>query len=81
MSAYPGPTDLIVAAGGWVAPSEATWDLVDPLRVDRWPAGLLPEDIEWLAKMLHVAEIEPDPDTGLEFPTISVRRGGITFPV
>lgn len=77
----PGAIDL-TAASGWCAPSDTVMDLFDPARIREWPAGLTDEDLDWLARMLAVAEIDPDPVRTLtELPQMSVRRGGLTFPV
>lgn len=77
------PGEELLASTGWCAPSNMYLDLFDPAGLRHWPAGLLPEDREWLARMLHAAEIDPEPYqlTPLDFmPPMSVRRGGITFP-
>lgn len=75
----PGSVDL-AASGGWCAPSEAVYDLFDPARIREWPTGLTGEDLDWLARMLAVAEVDPDPVRTLtDLPQVSVRRGGISF--
>jgi len=69
------------AAGGWCAPSQAIYFDV-PVRPEVWPAGLTSEDLHWLTTMLVAGEIDLDNDPqGLAFPSISIRRGGITFPL
>jgi len=70
------------ASAGWCAPSDAVLDMLDPVGIRHWPAGLQEDDLTWLAEMLRVAEIDPEPiEARLEIPTFSVRRGGIAFPV
>ncbi len=79
----PIKVDLVLAAAaGWCAPSDAVLDLFDPLRVRTWPAGLTEDDLDWLARMLVMAELDPEP-YWLEYdttPLMSVRRGGARFP-
>lgn len=77
----------IVAAGGWCAPSDdIVFDLdlsqewadevmLGPVRPEQWPAGLTPDDLEWIAAMLHAGEIDP------RLPVFGISRGGITWPV
>jgi hypothetical protein len=73
----------LVAAAGWCAPGNQYLDLFDPAGLRHWPAGLNERDLDWLATMLWLGEIDPEPyqlhyDT---MPLLSVRRGGIRFPV
>lgn len=72
---------LTAPGGGWCAPGNQYYDIFDPQGIRHWPAGLLPEDLEWLARMLHAAELDPEPfqlvyDT---LPLMQVRRGGIQY--
>jgi hypothetical protein len=75
-----GAVDL-TASSGWCAPSEAAMDLWDPLRTRNWPVGLTEDDLAWLAKMLWLGELDPEPYTLAEIPRFSVQRGGLRFPV
>lgn len=72
----------IVQTGGWCAPAatlfEGFTDLVEP---ERWPPGLTEWDLRWLAEMLWVAEIDIPAERWFDLPTISIRRGGIRFPM
>ena len=76
--------DEISAAGGWCAPSSEmlyAYEMLRPLP-DVWPMGLTEDDVAWLAEMLWLGGIDPDPRGLLdEMPTFSIRRGGIQFPV
>lgn len=76
------PLDLVVSSG-WCAPSNQYLDLFDPAGLRHWPAGLTERDLDWLATMLWLGEIDPEPFTVVydTMPLIQVRRGGIRFPV
>lgn len=80
----PAPKLDLTSSGGWCAPSDSVYvDLFDPVRIHEWPAGLLPEDIEWLARMIQLAEIDPDPVRLIDLeglPAFQVRRGGLRWP-
>lgn len=72
----------LASTGGWCAPSETVYDpmfevvFIEP---ELWSHHLLPEDVEWLTRMIHAAEIHIDEERWPNMPTLSVRRGGIRF--
>lgn len=68
----------LTVSSGWCAPAESLW-MLDALRPESWPAGLLQEDLEWLAQMLVGTEVLDDEAGLLDLPAISVRRGGLRF--
>lgn len=71
----------LIAASGWCSPGNQYLDLFDPAGLREWPAGLTPRDLDWLATMLWLGEIDPEPWTfAHDMPLIQVRRGGIRFP-
>lgn len=70
----------LASSGGWCAPAEVTYlDVHFGVEPERWPSGLLPEDIDWIAQMLTVAEVDVDEDRWHDLPKIGVRRGGVTW--
>lgn len=73
----------LIESGGWCAPStvfdfDCYTDLLEP---ERWPPGLTNWDLRWLAEMLWVAEIDIPAERWYDLPSISIRRGGIRWPV
>ena len=77
---------VITAASGWCAPGKASWSWGEESyrahvatqqrmqsRIEAWPTGLTNDDIAWLTRMMHVAEIEPE--------TWDVQQGGTSWPM
>lgn len=81
------PADQIIqATGGWCAPSVPSlgsmFDVfAEEVEPERWPPGLTDWDLRWLAEMLWVAEIDIPATRWFELPAISIRRGGLRFPM
>lgn len=72
---------MIVETGGWCAPSGIIFEPLDCIQPEVWPVGLTEWDLRWIAEMLWVGEIWVAPSDRLELPIISIRRGGVRWPV
>lgn len=76
-----GPGADAVIAAGWCAPSELVYEWFNVIEPERWPRGLTDSDLQWIATMLWLGGIDIADSHYLDLPSISIRRGGVRWPV